>query len=407
MRSKILKNSSYLIIAQVITKVIAFFYTIFIAKSLGVEQFGLFIVALSYFSLFASITDFGIARFLIREIAKDEKNIGQLLYNTLILRLTGLLLLLILFSVFLFLFDPDKLRATLVFFAIIAVIPHAAALTLDSVFIALQKFPISGIGIVVVSLANALLGTILLKNNFGTIGVVFALIFAQLIYLLTLVLFSGKYNISLLSSISIKTIKNIMIGSLPYGLLTILAMLYFKIDTIMLSYLKGSYDAGIYGASYKFLEAIIFIPASVSAAAFPLLAKLHKEDKKRIKAFYFKALKLLTLLSIPITITYIIGIPLIIEFLLPSYKESIIVIQILSLTIPFMFAHAPATIVLLSSDKLLKSVLVFSLVTLLFNVLINFALIPKFGYIGSSIATVLSEILSFIVFFSLLRKKLF
>src|SRR3989344_5259046 len=218
MRSKILKNSSYLIIAQVITKVIAFFYTIFIAKSLGVEQFGLFIVALSYFSLFASITDFGIARFLIREIAKDEKNIAQLLYSTLVLRLIGLFLILILFSVFLFIFDPDKLRATLVFFAIIAVIPHAAALTLDSVFIALQKFPISGIGIVVVALANAILGTILLKNNFGTIGVVFALIFAQLIYLLTLVIFSGKYNISLLSSISTKTIKNIMVGSLPYGL---------------------------------------------------------------------------------------------------------------------------------------------------------------------------------------------
>ena len=41
-----------------------------------------------------------------------------------------------------------------------------------------------------------------------------------------------------------------MIGSLPYGLLGILGLLYFRIDTILLSYLRGNFETEIAAGTY-------------------------------------------------------------------------------------------------------------------------------------------------------------
>ena len=82
------------------------------------------------------------------------------------------------------------------------------------------------------------------------------------------------------------------------------------------------------------------------------------------------------------------------------------VIQILALTIPFMFIHVPAAVVLLTSDKFLKPVIILSLLTVGFNVIANLLLIPTYGIYAAAWITVASEILSFTVFFLLLYKRL-
>ena len=75
---EILKQSSWLFFAQILTRVIGFFYTIFLANSLGVLDFGLYSVGLAYFSIISSLADFGFNRFLIREIATEKSQQWEL-----------------------------------------------------------------------------------------------------------------------------------------------------------------------------------------------------------------------------------------------------------------------------------------------------------------------------------------
>lgn len=401
----ILKQTSWLFVAQSLTRVVSFFYTIFLAKTLGVSDFGLYTVALAYLSIISSIADFGFNRFLIREVAKNKSKVSELLGNIVILRLTLTAILFAAFSIILYVLDQDKMRVSLILLSTLAVLPQVIALTFDAIFIAIQKLQFSAAGLFISSLFTALTGLYLVRHGFGPLGAVSALIIGQVIYATILIIFMYKHEKLVLPAIKLTEVKEIVIGSLPYGLLGILSLLYFRIDAILLSYLRGSFETGIYGVAYKFLEGVIFIPSAFSVALFPVLVKVHDYSLKDVRRLYFKSFKIMLGLGLTVFLGYVLILPTIIAIVLPKYLSSIMAIKILSLSIPFMFIHIPAVSVLLSTDRFLKPIILLSFVTLGFNIITNLIFIPQFGFMAAAWVTTLSEILSFVVFYLLVKIK--
>lgn len=403
---EILRQASWLFFAQVLTRFIGFFYTIFLANKLGVLDFGLLTVGFAYFSILSSVSDFGFNRYLIRELARGEMKSADLVSNIVMLRLTITAILFAIFSLILYYFDPDKFRVSIILLSTLAILPQSVALTFDGIFVALRKLQLSSLALIISSMSTVLAGFLLVTAGFGVTGAVNALIFGQLMYVLALVLLIHTNRTSILSQVNFSMIKKIIVGSLPYGLLAILGLLYFRVDTIMLSYLKGSFETGIYGVSYRFLEAITFIPTVFFSSLFPVLANTHTANPTQVKTLYFKSLKLLSGLGFLILIVYIFILPEVIKVFLPNYLSSIQAITILSLSIPFMMMQTSSISVLLSTDKFLKQILFLSLGTLIFNIVANLIFIPQYGYLAAAWVTVLSEVLSFIIFFQFTKNKI-
>lgn len=401
----ILKQSSYVFFAQTLSRIISFFYIIYLARNLQVSGFGLYTVALAYFSIFSSFADFGLNRFLIRELARDKTKVSELLWNLGMLRLTLTSVLFAVFSAVLYILDPDKGRVSLILLAVVAVLPQSIAFTFDAIFVAIRKLQFSAAALFISSLTTALAGWYLVGKRYGPIGAVSALIIGQIIYAVVLIIFLYKYKKPIFSHVNLAIIKKILVGSLPYGLLGVLGLLYFRIDAILLSYLRGNFETGIYGAAYKFLEAITFIPSAFSMAIFPVLAKIHDSSPMELRKLYFKSLKIMLGIGMLALLGYIFILPEIIRYLLPNYVSSITAMMILSLSIPFMFIQVPAVSVLLSTDKFLKPVIFLSVLTLIFNLVANLVFIPRYGFIAASWITVLSEALSFGIFFIFIQRK--
>ncbi len=377
----------------------------FLARILGVSEFGLYTVALAYFSIISAIADFGFNRYLIREAATDRSKVAVLLWNIILLRLTLTAVLFAVFAVNLYLLDTDKARVSLILLAALAILPQAIAFTFDAIFVGLQKLQFSAISLFVASLTTAGTGFVLVSQGFGSIGAVNALIIGQVVYAVFLFIFLIKNEKLVLTDVKFELIKDAIKGSLPYGILGVLGLLYFRIDAILLSYIKGSFETGIYGAAYKFLESLIFIPSAFSLALFPILARSHESSPGNLKRLYFKSLKIMLLVSLVIAAGYVFILPEIIQMFLPNYLPSIGAIKILSLSIPFMFIHVPAVSILLSTDKYLKPIILFSILTLSFNIITNLIFIPSYGYIAAAWITTFSEMLSFAVFFWLVKIK--
>ncbi|MDP3973672.1 MAG: flippase [Candidatus Daviesbacteria bacterium] len=403
---KILRQTSWLFLSQVITRTIGFFYTIFLAKNLGVSDYGLFSIALVYFSLLSTIADFGFNRFLVTEIASDRKKTSQLLFATAIFRLAITSILYAIFAVGLYFLDPDKIRVYLILLASLAVLPQSIALTLDAVFIAIQKLQISSIALLSLSISTTIGGIILVNLKYGVTGAIIAVILGQLIYLSTLAFFLKVQHIALQLEVKWQTLKNIIWGSVPYGLVGILGLLYFKIDALMLGYLKGNFDVGIYSVAFRFLEAIIFIPTSLSTALFPNIVRLIHTDTAKAYKLYINATLILLFASLIIFIIYQTLVPLVISNFLPQYLPSINVIRILAFTIPFMFMISPQGIILYSEKRFLRALILISVFNLVLNIGLNFYLIPKYSYFGSAWATLISDIVGFFIFFVYIRSKL-
>lgn len=403
MHARLFKNSSYLIAAQALTKAVSFFYILFLARNLGVENFGLYIVALSYFSLVSGISDFGISQYIIRESSVNSEKLPKLLTNAIIFRLTAVSLFFLFFSLFFYLRDPDHLRVSLTLLGILAVLPQSLALSLDSAFVAKQRLSLSALGALILSFFTTFFGVILVSHSLGPVGALVGLILGEACFGIFNLLLLQRVKVRFLREVDFKTIKEVVIGGLPYGLLAVLGLLYFKIDALILNYLKGAYATGIYGAAYKFLEAIIFIPSAVNLSIFPVMARLSSTDSKHVYSLYIKSTYLLLGLSLLVVASYMTVLPILIRSFLPQYLPSISVIRVLTLTIPFFFMIAPQAAVLFSHKRFLKKLILISVFNLALNVILNLIFIPKFSFMAAAWVTVISDVVSFTIFYFLIK----
>ncbi len=403
----IFRKSVWLFGAQILGKGIGFFYTIFVARTLGVVDFGLYSVALAFFSLFSTLAEFGFNRYLVREVALDDSRTSQLLFNISTLRILIAAFFYILMSVFLYATDPDKIRVGLTVLATLAVFPVAIAQTLDGVFVAIQKLQFSAIALVFLNISTALIGAFLLMNGFGPFGVVLALILGQLVYAGVLLYLYKKQKLKVITSPKPAAFKKIVYGSLPYGIIGILGLIYFRIDTVLLSYLRGNFETGIYTAGYKFLDAVIFIPTVFALTMFPTMAKLHETDKMQMKGLLFKSTLVLGVISVFFSLGYIMILPFVINIFLPNYSPAISVVKVLALSIPFIFMSTPGSQLILSSNRYLKGVVTISIFTVLFNIVANLIFIPLYGFMAAAWITVASDVVSFVFLVTFIRFRVF
>lgn len=201
--------------------------------------------------------------------------------------------------------------------------------------------------------------------------------------------------------------------SVPIGLVLVFGYIYFKIDSLMLSLMKGMTDVGIYGTAYKILEVLQTIPSMFLGSAFPLITKYATTGDDKVVPAFQKQFDFLSLLAWPLVAgTFLLAEP-IINFISGSRGAEFIGVS----TVSFLGQTATSVtclkllifVVGLNFFVTLYSYMIVSLgrqkvmiiPTILFaaiNIAINFVLIPHFSYIGAAIATIITEIIVLIIY---------
>ena len=153
---------------------------------------------------------------------------------------------------------------------------------------------------------------------------------------------------------------------------------------------------GWYGASYKIIESLMFIPMVYTAAIFPVVSSFHSL-KKSLDILYQKSVKYSIMLGLPIAAITTIFAQEIIDLLFgSSYYPAVVALQILIWTIPFLFLTYLFGTILISIDKQ-NLILKTTGVAMIFNVMLNIILIPKYSYVAASVVTVLTELIGSII----------
>lgn len=206
--------------------------------------------------------------------------------------------------------------------------------------------------------------------------------------------------------------------ALAFGAILIFAYIYFRIDALMLSLMKGSYDVGIYGVPYKILDIILLVPAIFMGVVFPLFAKYGLQDRRRLARIFTKSQDALIIVGLPITAGIIILAQPIVdliggqEFLtastvqLGSYPITAVhTLQILMVAVFLSFLSHPYNYVLTANGYQRKLVAP-NIGYAVFNIGLNLILIPKFSYLAAAVVTVLTEVFVWLIPRHLTRKLL-
>ena len=83
----IIFNLSYLTISKIISIILGFAYTIYVARYLGADYYGILSFALAISMIFRVFVNFGFDPFIIREVARNEKAAKYYFGDTVTLKL--------------------------------------------------------------------------------------------------------------------------------------------------------------------------------------------------------------------------------------------------------------------------------------------------------------------------------
>jgi O-antigen/teichoic acid export membrane protein len=396
-----LRNTVLILVARVISRIVALIAVIAIGNSLGDTRFGEMQTAVTYVGLVGVVTDLGFSALYVREGARDTNALAGYWNNIaslkLILSVVGLPLL------FAALYVAGLRSLLLPSFAVLVLSGYQ--LLLRNTLYAMQKLGFEIIEIVpeaVVVLVLALVGAHLGADAGYYLWAYAASYALACVYFAIVLLRKGvlrprwKLDTSLL--------RPWLRAAVPLGITFVITTVYFKIDVPILQRFRPYDEVGWYTFAYKPFESLLFIPFTLRGVVFPLLSLYHRRAPDRVLVLSEKFFKALVLLGWPVTVGVFLLAP---QFndLLRLYPESAASLQILALGIVFMFADNTFAATLNAIDKQTVFALV-AVVGLVINVGVNLVVIPRYGYLGASWAVVVTEAALVVVGWFVLRAQL-
>ena len=393
----IFKNMSWILISQIITSICGFIWTILIARYLGVNDYGILGFAISLTGILAITVDFGISTHIVRHIATDYDIAPKYLGNVIPLKSLFSVGTFILTLIILIILKSDNITITVTLLFTIEMIIKSFISLLNGPFQAYEKGKYQGIGNVIASTLLLLFIFITIFTDLGIYGISISYIVSNLIALIY-EYYSLKKNITKPKfEIDTRFCKTIMLSSLPFAVTSILYSVYYSIDAVMLTQLVGNYATGIYNASYKLISVLTLFYAVYGAVIFPVMSKFYKNDEKLLLISFEKSMKYITLLILPLVIATMIYSTDIIQFIYGhEYDAAASPLSILGWTVFLLYIAGACNTLLNASHKEMTVTKMYAIAAI-FNIGLNFILIPILSYDGAAITTVLSDILIMII----------
>ena len=397
-KTKIASNTSWFTAALVLQKIISFVYFTYLARVLGAEDLGRYVFALSYVTIFSIILDFGLSNLVTREVAKDQ-SISQKIYsNVLGFKTLSFIIAAALAILVLHLLNYPLPVRQLVYLALFLMIIESLVLSSYAVLRGHHNLRFESIGTILVQLLIAVLGIGVLQFTRQVIWLIVVMVLANLLHLVYVwLLLKLRLRIKIRIDFDRQFIIPLLKVALPFALAAGFTKIYSAFDQVLLSKLAGSQALGFYAVAYKLTFALQFVPLALVAALYPAMSTYYISDRQMLGKTLTKAVYFLLLLTIPLSGGVVV---LARDFISSLYTDSflpaVLPLQILILSLTFLFINFPLGSLLNATDRQSLNTLNIGL-ALVVNIVLNIILTPRYGAVGAALSSLSSTIFLFII----------
>ena len=403
MRKSVAHNTIWLTGSLVAQKVLSFVYFAIIARQLGVEETGLYVFALAFTALFGIFADFGLTPVVIREVAR-ERDHSQFspdvkIRFTVSLRLKMLFMVLsaVLAVGFTKLLGYEERTLMLVLATTGVMMLDAVHVFAYGILRGVQNLRFEAMGMFFGQLLVVSLGGWVLFNGASLFLLVGALAVGSLFNVVNALYHVWKLGIRVpfLYRVTMGDVKGLISMAWPFAAAGILARGYAQIDVILLSKISGLSAVGLYAVPSKIVFAFQFIPIALAAALYPAMSRAFISSRDRLAKIVHISMTYLLLIAVPLIVILLTMSPLIVKYVFgEAYVSSVVLLQILSLSMLFGFIDFPIGSLLNAAHKQhLQTASMF--ITLVVNLVLNLILIPRYGALGATVAAVAGQTVLF------------
>jgi len=380
-----------------------------LTRYLGQDGFGYYATILAFLFFFTVLADLGLYSICLREISRPGADQSKIASNAFTLRFFAGLFIFAMAPLIVCLFPyPGQVKLGILIGAVGFWLMSNQQI-LMGVFQKHLRMDKVAIGELFGRLVQLGLVIFFIKQDLGFLFIISALVIGSLISFVLIFIFSQKY-IPISFEFDFSFWRPLLKESLPLALAIIFTVIYFKIDTIMLSLMKSPADVGIYNLAYKFLESLLFFPAMFIGLVMPMMSEYAFSAQEKFKKITQKTLDILLIFIIPMIFgIFFLSEDMVVLIAGQDFILSAGVLNILIFAAGIIFLGVLFSNMIISLKKQKKLVYIYG-IGVVVNLITNFIFIPKYSYYGAAWTTLLTELIVTILMLIVLSrfiKKIF
>ncbi|NBJ33774.1 oligosaccharide flippase family protein [Serratia fonticola] len=369
---------------------LGFVVSVWLARYLGPENFGLFNYALAIIAIYTSVASLGMNGVVVRELIQHPENAGRVMGTSFILQVLGSISASIFVILTTLALRPNENNVLIV---VLVMIPSILLRSTDIIkywfesIIASKNTVIAQNSAFIISCFIKII-IILCGGSYVVLACTVSL--EALIVAIMLVFLFKRKKINLKWESNISEAKRLFKQSWPLVLSGLALMLYMRIDQIMIGNLVNNTAVGIYSVAVKMIEVWYFFPIAIVSSLFPKIIqeKSKNEEKYNEKMQFLYDVMVVLGVLLAIFVTCISD--YIIEFFYGvQYYEAASLIKIYSWVSIFYFLSSAS-----GRWYINEGLQMYAFTRNIFGLIICFALnylfIPLYGLSGSAIATLIA-----------------
>lgn len=402
----IARNTVFGFASQMSLRIVGFIFQVLVVRRLGGDQLGQYAIVLAWAGLFSVLGDLGITQYFTREVARNHEKNSEYFWDVVLLRIVLAILASAVTTIGAFLhpYSPEIVLG--IFLYTLTYIFSAIQVPLAGLIAGNERLDITSVFDVIGQVIFLVAGSIFLFAGFDYIWLVIAsfLNFPVLIFLSIRVIRKNKFAPPKFK-VNTRHWLQLIASGLPFGFIQLALSFSFQVDTIILSNFVNTTEVGWYNIAYSLVFTFMTITRAFNVAILPTLARQHASDPEATRPWYYRSVKMIMFLSLPIST----GIMLISANLASTLYGSqnlpaAVILAIIIWDLPFLMYTAFCGN-LSSSIREEKGAARIYVSLAIFNVVINLILIPRFGVISAAFVTVLTDMLGAVQFYFLFRRS--
>ena len=366
-----------------------------VARYLGPDQFGLLNYGLAIYGLFNIISNLGLDSLVVRDIALDSSQEPRILGTAFVLKALASVITTIAAIIAARILDPHD-RVLIIIVALISFASISQALdVIDYFFQAHTRSRYTVMPRTGVFVAASLARLIAVFMHVSLLAFAWIAALEVLVSELGLVFTYFRYRrIFPRWTWDLKQAKGLMTESWPLLLSSVMAMVYMRTDQILLGRLSSMSTVGNYSAAIRFSEIWYAIPVIVTTSVMPRILKTREANPQRYYARLETFYETMIMVSVLVTIgTLILG-PTMVHLLYGArYASAAGILSVHIWTGIFVSVGCVGSQQYVH-EKITTSALSRTVIGAVANVVLNLLWIPRWGGIGSAMATLVAQSLA-------------
>jgi O-antigen/teichoic acid export membrane protein len=391
--ASLVSNSTWMLLARVFGLVVGGLLSIAAARTFSLQSFGYYSIALSLVGIFGILSEAGLGFMAMRRFIEEPRQQSAVLALALTAELlTGLLAVAAMVPLALLLGYPSAVIVPVAVGGLI-VLAQGFLSPIDALFHARRIVAYAAIAVAVGWVVTAGVGFLALVLGGGPAWLVAAMAAGYAVAAgvggsLVPAKIGARVGLSLDLSAALRFVR----ASLPIAAAGGVAVIYQRVDTLIVSKLESASAAALYSVPFTLVQFFLVIPSIIGGAYFPVLSAELESNRERAQESLVLLNRIFMLTSATVAIGLTFAAADVLSLLFGHrYDDSATTLSILAWTIPCLFLQQLYWYALLARYRERVALLI-GLVFLAVNVALNFVLVSAHGIEGAAVALLITDV---------------